>query len=86
LNRPKFKDYITAEEIQEAILIHLKITRKYHSLLIHPFFADADDDYLLALARKGKANYIVTGDKVVLNATQIEDIKIISFHIFLGML
>ena len=86
LNRSKFKKYMTADEIQEAIIIHLKISKKYNSLFIRPFFIDADDDYLLALAEKGKANYIVTGDKGILNAAQVGGIEIISFHTFLKML
>jgi putative PIN family toxin of toxin-antitoxin system len=82
LNRPKFKKHISISVIEESLAIHLKLTRKVNDTLVLPYFADSDDDYLMALALKGKAAYIVTGDKLILNTPITNSISIISLAFF----
>ncbi|MEM7533787.1 MAG: putative toxin-antitoxin system toxin component, PIN family, partial [Chloroflexota bacterium] len=43
---------------------------------------DPKDDYLLAYAIAGKADYIVTGDKDLLVLEEIEGVKIVKVHDF----
>jgi putative PIN family toxin of toxin-antitoxin system len=86
LHRPKFKKYISASDIKEALALHTKISKQVKNIKILPTFADSDDDYLLALAIKSKATYIVTGDKLVLNTPVTEPISIITLADFKTML
>lgn len=47
---------------------------------------DPDDDAILACAKEGKANYIVTGDKDLLDLDVFEGIPIVSARKFLSIL
>ena len=51
-------------------LVHVlrKLTLNIEDLPLVRRSADPDDDFLLALAQAGKANYLVTGDKAGLLA------------------
>lgn len=86
LNRPKFKKYVTPFDINEALVLHTKLCKQFKNIKIVPTFTDSDDDYLLALAIKAKATYIVTGDKLILNTHIGNVITIISFSQFKSML
>jgi predicted nucleic acid-binding protein len=44
---------------------------------------DADDDYLLALSKRVRANYLVTGDKDLLVLKQHGRTQIVTFATFL---
>jgi putative PIN family toxin of toxin-antitoxin system len=45
---------------------------------------DPDDDSIIAVAVSGKANYILSGDKHLLNLKHYQDIVIVSAHDFLS--
>lgn len=67
LSRPKFRGYLSEEEALEFVLGISRIAS------IHPdvafeggFSADPDDDYLVALARSGRAEILVSGDSDLL--------------------
>lgn len=45
---------------------------------------DPNDDFLLALAKDGKANYLLTGDKDLLEIKAFEKIKIVTLAEFLN--
>jgi putative PIN family toxin of toxin-antitoxin system len=47
---------------------------------------DPKDDYLLAYAMVGQADYLVTGDDDLLSLSQIETIKIVTARTFLEVL
>ncbi|MBI3019608.1 MAG: putative toxin-antitoxin system toxin component, PIN family [Deltaproteobacteria bacterium] len=49
-------------------------------------FSDTDDDILAEIARRGKAHYIISGDKAVLNVKTYKNIKIVSATEFLEIL
>lgn len=46
---------------------------------------DPDDNYLLALAKDAKANFLITGDKDLLSLKQFEQTLIVSLPEFLGL-
>ena len=82
LSRPKFEKYISQTDIKEALILHSKLTKQVKNIKIVSAFADSDDDYLLALALKAKAIFIVTGDKLLLNKLVPESISIITLTQF----
>jgi predicted nucleic acid-binding protein len=49
--------------------------------------ADPNDNFILALAKDGKADYIVTGDKPgLLNLESFENIPIVRLQVFLDII
>ncbi len=74
--RPKLNKYFPAEKVQEFInLLNILSTR--HSIrCIEAVCRDPKDDFLLALVKETKADYLITGDNDLLliekhGATQI---------------
>lgn len=47
---------------------------------------DPKDDYLLAYAMVGRADYLVTGDKDLLSLSKVEDMNIITPHDFVKLI
>lgn len=79
-SRPKFSKYFTEDDIKEL----LKIIEGF-SLLIHistevDHCRDEKDNFLLNLAVDGKADYLVTGDKDLLDLKKLERTKIITIE------
>ena len=68
LHRPKFKKYISNKDIIEAIILHDKLSNTVVLGDIKKQNRDKDDDYLFALCKMGKADYLVSGDKDVLDS------------------
>jgi putative PIN family toxin of toxin-antitoxin system len=44
---------------------------------------DPNDDFLLALAKDGKANFLITGDKDLLDIVKFEKVVILKINDFL---
>ncbi len=82
LNRPKFRKYISSDDIEEAIIIHRKLVSEYNNLIIKPLCRDNHDDYLFALAYAQNADFIVSGDNDVLDVQIIPPPKLISLRSF----
>lgn len=78
--RPKFKKYFNEKEVSDLIdLIHtigkvVKITNEPR------ICRDPKDNFLLALADKGKADYLVSGDKDLLFIEEYKGTKIITIE------
>lgn len=68
LNRPKLKKYISVKDIEEAVLLHRKLTKNIILGNIKKQNRDKDDDYLFALCKAGNAGYFVSGDKDILES------------------
>ena len=78
--RPKFKKYFTSADLQE-LLIQIKgrgefIIVKSSTIICR----DPKDNFLLSLAKDGKASHLITGDKDLLDLkrfgrTQITTLK-----------
>lgn len=69
------------ELINKQIKKKFKIVKPKESLQI---VKDDDDNRVLEAAVEGKCNYIITGDKELLDLTSYKDIKIITADQFFG--
>lgn len=63
LLRPQFRKYFTVAEAERAVL-RIKNRSKLveTAFQVRPICRDPKDDYLLALAKKGNADFLITGD------------------------
>ncbi len=83
LFRPKFSKYIKHDEIENFLQIYLIATTLIDVTSKVKSSSDIDDDFLLALAKDGKANFLITGDKPhLLHLKNFEETQIISFSDF----
>jgi len=83
--KQKFK---IKKEIIEEVVALIKEASTYSDAKekIEGICRDKDDDLILSCAISAKANYIVSGDKDLLEIKQYKDIKIISPRDFEAML
>ncbi|WP_309988871.1 MULTISPECIES: putative toxin-antitoxin system toxin component, PIN family [Dyadobacter] len=85
--REKFRKYITIEDADEFIS---SLKRRLKPVVVTSVIdasPDPEDNFILALARDGKAEYIVTGDKRgLLELGSFEEIPIVRLQAFLDIL
>lgn len=85
--RDKFRKYISIEEVDlfiESLKLRLIPVNTLSKVQASP---DPDDDFLLALAQDGNADYLLTGDKSDLLALgSFNGISIIRLNSFLDIL
>lgn len=63
LMRPQFRRYLTVTEAERAVRrIANRSSLVETAFQVRPISRDPKDDYLLALAKKGKADFLITGD------------------------
>lgn len=82
LSRPKFNKLFSESQIIKIIELHDIVTTTYKTGKIIKITADPKDDYLFALSSKSKADYLVTGDKLLLEVIKYKKTEIISFNLF----
>jgi hypothetical protein len=82
LNRPKIKRYISDGQILKMVELHDLATTFFKLGKILPVTKDPLDDYLFALALKSKTDYLVTGDKLLLNAGMYKKTSVITLSDF----
>lgn len=85
LHRPKFKRYITDKDISEALVLIQKLTTTIQLSEVKKYTADHNDDFLFALCYKGNANYIVSGDKHILQSAITSPPIILTLNDFIKM-
>ncbi len=86
LRRPKFRQHFSADDIEEFLSLLYKsacIVEIHHTIRD---CRDEKDNFLLETAIRGKANYIVTGDKDLLVLNPYRGKKIIGFKEFEGVI
>ncbi|GCC51383.1 putative toxin-antitoxin system toxin component, PIN family [Chryseotalea sanaruensis] len=66
VNRPKLQKYFDKEKVTELISLLNIVSEKVKIKKIESICRDPKDDFLLALSKQSKANYLVTGDKDLL--------------------
>jgi putative PIN family toxin of toxin-antitoxin system len=81
--RPKFKNYFSQQD-----LISLLAVVNEHAVFINvnsdvAECRDEKDNFLLSLAKDGKADYLLTGDKDLLDIKRLGKTKIITISEFL---
>jgi putative PIN family toxin of toxin-antitoxin system len=76
--RPKFSRYFQSEDISDLLLL---FESRFPPIEVHSLVKvcrDEQDNFLLALCKDGKADYLLTGDADLLVMKQFETTKIIS--------
>jgi putative PIN family toxin of toxin-antitoxin system len=78
---------LTSQEITDLLwLLRSRATLVPGQLRIPPTSRDPEDDHILACAREGRADYIVTGDQDLLPLDRFEGIPIVSPAAFAAIL
>lgn len=84
VNRPKLKKYFSKKDVE--ILLH-SLEKNLHLIEVSStvkLCRDPKDNFLLALAKDGKADYLITGDNDLLVLKKIDTTRIISITEFLS--
>jgi uncharacterized protein len=85
LARPKLKKYgLSAETIEAFLGVIFAKGEQVNPTTVVEICRDPDDNLLLSLAVDGNADYVVSGDKDLLDLIQIKDIPIITPTEFLA--
>jgi uncharacterized protein len=86
--KPNLAKRIPVEQLQEAVALLQAVGEpvKRITLPIPQVSRDPKDDYLLAYAVVGQADYLVTGDKDLLALKQIEGVTILTPADFVKLL
>jgi putative PIN family toxin of toxin-antitoxin system len=64
LRRPKFRDLVTPDEVDEFVeIIRRGAISVENPVIIEGVTRDPGDDYLVALAQSADVDYLVAGDK-----------------------
>ena len=83
VQRPKFHKYFSASSIEIALEIIVDFSEFVNVTTEVELCRDIKDNYLLALAIDGKANYLVTGDFDLLDLKMVDRTKIITISNFI---
>ncbi len=82
--RPKLKKYFKLKDL-EALLSQINLYAEFVSVQSAIYICrDKKDNFLLSLAIDSKANYLLTGDKDLLDIELIGPTKIITMREFLN--
>jgi len=82
LNRPKLAKFISSDIISKVIELHDTVTVTYSLVKIKHVVADLKDNYLFALSEMSKADYLITGDKLLLEVKKYKKTKVITLASF----
>jgi len=77
-SREKLKKYFEPEKIEDLLTLIDLISEKVRIKKIDRVCRDPKDDFLLALAKQSKADYLVTGDKDLLEMKEFGGTKIVT--------
>ncbi len=78
VNRPKLKKYFTTSDVEE-LLKQIDLHVEYIKVKTRmEMCRDPKDNFLISLAIDGKASYLLTGDKDLLELKKIEKTAIIT--------
>lgn len=82
--RSKFRKYFSLADLED-LLTKVRVEAEFISVTSNiEICRDSKDNFLLALAQDGKANYLITGDKDLLVLQKIEKCKIITMTEYLS--
>ena len=84
IEKPKLKKYFSGDALQEMLLAfdpYIDLVTVKSKVKV---CRDSNDDFLLALAKDGKADYLITGDKDLLTISQFGKTSIMTFTEFLS--
>ena len=81
--RPKLQKYFPPNKVNELIQILRTIGLFINITSEVSICRDAKDNYLLALAKDSDANFLLTGDKDLLEIAKLENTEIVTYQKFL---
>jgi uncharacterized protein len=81
--RQKFKKYFKSQAISELIVFLNEIGKMVEITSMVSICRDPKDNYLLALAKDGNVDFLITGDKDLLILKRFEKTIILSYNEFL---
>ncbi|MDP9048184.1 MAG: putative toxin-antitoxin system toxin component, PIN family [Bacteroidota bacterium] len=82
LGRPKFQKTFTRSYIESFILFHQLATTSGKLTTIESVVSDEKDNYLFALCLVSKADYFITGDKLLLAVKNYNRTSVLSLAEF----
>ena len=82
LHRPRLSKFISEPDIQKVIELHDLVATKYVLSTIPNIVADPKDNYLFALALRSKADFLVTGDKLLLKVIEYKKTEVVTLTYF----
>ncbi len=78
-HRPKFRKYFSKKDLEELIL-RIRMHAEFVNVITKVNICrDPKDNFLLSLAKDGKASHLITGDADLLVLKSFERIKILTF-------
>jgi putative PIN family toxin of toxin-antitoxin system len=81
-SRPKLKKYFQPEKVEELISLFDIVAEKVKLKKIESICRDPKDDFLLAMAKESKADYLITGDKDLLDIKVYRNTEILTANKF----
>ncbi|MGV8138170.1 MAG: putative toxin-antitoxin system toxin component, PIN family [Mangrovibacterium sp.] len=76
--RPKFNKYFKSDDLEDLINLLETIGKVFEILDAPDVCRDPKDDYLLELAKRSRADYLVTGDKDLLEIETYGSTRIVT--------
>ena len=77
-SRPRLRKWISLDDAKRYVeMLQLHFNFVSNPVFIIPLSRDSDDDYILALAQRERADYVISGDKDLL-VLQIPEISIVT--------
>ena len=78
LYRPRLRQWISLDDAKRYVeMLQLRFNFVPNPALIIPLSRDSDDDYILALAQRERADYVISGDKDLL-VLEIPELSIVT--------
>ena len=82
-SREKFRKYFSEKDLNELSARMMKAAKIVHTKTIQTQCRDPKDNFLLELAIDGKADYLITGDKDLLDLKTIGKTQIVKIREFI---
>jgi hypothetical protein len=77
-SRPRLRKWISLDDAKRYVeMLQLHFNFVPNPVFIIPLSRDSDDDYILALAQRERADYVISGDKDLL-VLQIPELSIVT--------
>ncbi|AXE21016.1 putative toxin-antitoxin system toxin component, PIN family [Runella rosea] len=80
--RPKFKKYFSITDLERLLTLFDTYGELVTVISTVDICRDEKDNFLLALAKDSRANYLITGDEDLLIIKKFEDTEIVSYTQF----
>ena len=80
--RPKFRKYFSEDDIRELLDLFEYYGNLVEVVSVVDICRDPKDNFLLALAKDSRADYLITGDNDLLDLKEFESTKIVTYSEF----